>query len=102
MYRIDNNNGVAGGNSLSFINNRSTGLGTEYDSISSTEVSGWFQNYSNSWFLWEALYQQSWACRRVVDYFPEMMALGWGEVLLENDIPNEEEVRKKLDSLKTV
>lgn len=98
MYRLDNNYN----NSLSFLHNRTTGLGTEYDSMSSYEINGWFQNYSNSWWLWESLYQQSWACRRVVDYFPEMMALSWGEVLFEDKVANEEEIRKKMDSLKKV
>jgi phage-related protein (TIGR01555 family) len=45
-------------------------------------------------------YRNIWACRKVCDFLPRMMAQGWGRIDLRNNTEMENKVNKDLDKLK--
>lgn len=45
-------------------------------------------------------YRSIWACRKVCDFLPRMMAQGWGRIDLRNNIELENKVNKELEQLR--
>ena len=80
--------------------NKSKGLNTENDTFSSL-ISGYGLSRQRSTL--DYFYRSSWECKKVVDYYPDRMVKGWGELGLadQNNIELIDKTKPHFDGLKT-
>ena len=72
--------------------NSLTGLGGVYDSLNALRIRQPRQ-YTRHYL--DSLYQNIWACRKVCDYKPGMMAKGWGRIVCES---GDQQILNQIDS----
>ena len=79
--------------------NTNKGFNTEYDVTSQISKLG-FYGLNRNWYLLEYLYRQSWACRRIIDYYPDKMVKGWGFLGLDDNPELTDETKIEFNKLK--
>ena len=84
---------------FSLFKNTAKGMGTEYQTNTNIEPGQYFSISRNHNWL-ERLYLNSWICRRIVDFYPDIMGKTWGSVVLEDEGGLQEPAQDMIERLR--